>query len=221
MGEEAKETQNVAQETMSPNGAEGRNPCKPKTTMIPKVILEDPQMQLYRDQMKTHALICKFMGLWPMEITLHNWIKYQWKPSEEVELHLGSKGFFTTISMNLEDRDKVFKGGAYFHASAGLYIRPWKEKFSLEKETLKSVPVWLRLYSLPLYYWLPSTFEEIGNKLGKYMKTSEATLKGRYTSYARICIEMDVSGALPEAISLEFKDAKWIQNIEYEKIPFR
>jgi len=49
MGEEARENQNVAQETVSPNGAEGCNPCKPKTTMIPKVILEYPQTQLYRD----------------------------------------------------------------------------------------------------------------------------------------------------------------------------
>jgi hypothetical protein len=189
--------------------------------MIPKVILEDPQTQLYRDQMKTHALICKFMGLWPTERTLRNWIKYQWKPSGEVELHLGSKGFFTTVFMNLEDRDKVFEGGAYFHASAGLYMRPWKENFSPEKETFKNVPVWLRFYSLPLDYWFSSTFEEIRNKLGKYVKTSEATLKGRYTSYARICIEMDVSGALPEAISLEFRDEEWIQSIDYEQIPFR
>jgi len=57
--------------------------------------------------------------------------------------------------------------------------------------------------------------------LGKYVKTLEATLKGRYTSYARICIEMDVSGALPEAISLEFMDEEWIQSIEYDHIPFR
>jgi hypothetical protein len=68
---------------------------------------------------------------------------------------------------------------------------------------------------------LSSTFEEIGNKLGKYVKTMEATLKGRYTSYARICIEMDVSGALPKAISLEFMDEEWIQSIDYEHIPFR
>jgi hypothetical protein len=66
---------------------------------------------------------------------------------------------------------------------------------------------------------LPSTFEAIGNKLGKYVKTSKATLKGRYTSYARIYIEMDVSGALLEAISLEFRDEEWIQNIDYEQIP--
>jgi hypothetical protein len=221
MGEGAREAQNDVQATTNPSGAEGHNPCKPKTTLIPKVILEDPQTQLFQDQMKTHALICKFMGLWPTEKMLRNWIKYHWKPSGEVELHLGSKGFFTAVFMNLEDRDKVFEGGAYFHASAGLYIRPWKENFSPEKETFKNVPVWLRLYSLPLDYWLPSTFEAIGNKLGKYVKTSEATLKGRYTSYARICIEMDVSGALPEAISLEFRDEEWIQSIDYEQIPFR
>jgi hypothetical protein len=72
MGEEAKETQNVAQEMASLNGAEGSNPCKPKTTMIPKVILDDPQTQLFRYQMKMHALICKFMGLWPTKRMLRN-----------------------------------------------------------------------------------------------------------------------------------------------------
>jgi hypothetical protein len=100
-------------------------------------------------------------------------------------------------------------------------MRPWKEKFFPEKETFKIVPIWLRLYSLLINYRLPSTFKSIGNKLGKYVKTSEATLKGRYTSYLRICIEMDVSGALLEAIRLEFRDEEWIQSIDYEKIPFR
>jgi hypothetical protein len=221
MEEEARETQKEMQDTTNTNQVEGRNLGKPKTTMIPKVILEDPQTQLYRDQIKVHALICNFMGLWSTERTLYNWIKYHWNPNGEVELHLGSKGFFTIVFVNLEDRDRVFEGGPYFHASTGLYMQPWMENFSPKKYTFKKVPVWMRFYSLPLDYWLPSTFEEIGNKMGKYIKTAEATLKGRYKSYARICIEMDVSGALPEAISLQFKDEEWIQNINYKQIPFR
>ena len=32
---------------------------------------------------------------------------------------------------------------------------------------------------------------------------------------------MDISGALPKAISLEFRDEEWIQKIDYEQIPFR
>jgi len=70
MGEEAREAPNDVQEPTNPSGIDELNPCKPKTTLIPRVILKDPQMQLYRDQMKMHALICKFMGLWPIERTL-------------------------------------------------------------------------------------------------------------------------------------------------------
>jgi hypothetical protein len=47
MEEESKETQNEAQEPKNPNGVEGRGPCKPKTTLISKVILEDSQTQLF------------------------------------------------------------------------------------------------------------------------------------------------------------------------------
>jgi hypothetical protein len=111
MGEEARETRNEAQVLENPNGVEGHNPYKPKTTLIPNVILEDPQTQLFLDQMKMQTLICKFMGLLPTERTLCSLIKYHWKQSGEVELHFGSKGFFTAVFMNLEDKDKVFGGG--------------------------------------------------------------------------------------------------------------
>jgi hypothetical protein len=57
MEEVAKETRNEKHETGKVNGTEEHNPCKPKTTLIPKVVLEDPQMELYRHQMKMHALI--------------------------------------------------------------------------------------------------------------------------------------------------------------------
>jgi len=133
MEEEAKETQSEIPYILKTNLMEGRNPCKPKTTMIPKVVLVDLQMQFYRDRMKAHALICKFMGLWPTERTLCNWIKYHWKTNGEVELQLGSKGFFIAVFINLEDRDRIFEGGPYFHASVGLYMQPWKENFSPKK----------------------------------------------------------------------------------------
>jgi hypothetical protein len=47
--------------------------------------------------MRDHAIISKFMGVWPMEKSLEWWIQTKWKPKVEVDLKLGSKGFFTTI----------------------------------------------------------------------------------------------------------------------------
>ena len=83
-------------------------------------------------------------------------------------------------------------------------------KFVPECETFTSVSVWMRLYSLHFDYWLLESLKTIGNKLGHFLKISEETLKGRYTSFARICVEMDLSGALPEAINLEVYDEEWV-----------
>ena len=58
--------------------------------------------------MTEHAIICKFMGLWPTERVLHVWIRSHWKPKGEIHLHLGSKGFFMVVFTNLEDKDRVF-----------------------------------------------------------------------------------------------------------------
>jgi len=46
----------------------------------------------------------------------------------------------------------------------------------------------------------------IGNKLGHFLKISDATLKGKYTSFTRIYVEMDLSIALLDAIILEVFD---------------
>jgi hypothetical protein len=61
----------------------------------------------------------------------------------------------------------------------------------------------------------------IGNTLGHYVKASEATRQCKYTSYARICVYMNISKAIPGAVTLEYQDEDWVQTLDYEHIPFR
>ena len=61
----------------------------------------------------------------------------------------------------------------------------------------------------------------IGNTLGQYVKALEATKKRKYTSYARICVYMNISKALPGTVTLEYQDEDWQQTMDYEHIPFR
>ena len=70
-------------------------------------------------------------------------------------------------------------------------------------------------------YWAPSVLQAIGNSLGEYIKMSEGTKNGHYISYARICAYSDVSGTLPVAINLNFRDETWTQAVDYEHTPFR
>lgn len=161
------------------------------------------------------------MGLWPTEKALQMWIMYHWKPKGSTDLHLRSKGFFTVVFISIEDKDKIFEGGPYFYAATGLYMQPWIMNFVPEKETFTLVPIWVRLYSLPLDYWQTKLLAAIGNKLGCFVKASEAKKRGKYTSYARNCVEMDLSGALLDEVILEVFDEDWVQTVDYEHIPFR
>ena len=92
--------------------------------------------------MATYTIICMSMGIWPTEKNLYTWIRNNWKPKGEINLHLGSKGFFIVVLTNLEDKDKVFEGGPYFYAAVGLYMRPWvrNEKRSHRSLLRRKIP---------------------------------------------------------------------------------
>jgi hypothetical protein len=171
--------------------------------------------------MKEHALIGKFLGLSPSKRDLMHRIKAWWNPKGDYEVQLSSKGFFTIILYNLEDKDRIFDNGPYFYNSAGLFLRFWMDRFSREKEDFTMAPVWIRLYSLPQEFWLEEILMGIGNTVGWYVKSSEATKQRKYTSYARIYVYMDISKALPGSVTIEYQDEDWNQTIDYEHIPFR
>jgi hypothetical protein len=195
--------------------------CIPQAPQAPKYLISTPRIEEQKQYMRDYALVGKFLGLWPSERDLIKWIQYWWKPKGHYDLQLGSKGFFTVIFHNLEDRNRVFEGGPYFFNSAGLFLRFWTEKFSPEKEDFAHAPVWIRLYSLPQEFWLEEVLAGIGNTIGIYVKSSEATKQRRYTSYARICVYMNIAKPLPGSITLEYHDEDWSQTIDYEHIPFR
>jgi hypothetical protein len=58
--------------------------------------------------MKDHALIGKFLGIWPSESDLTKWIKHWWNPKGDYEMQLSSKGLFKIIFYSMEDKDRVF-----------------------------------------------------------------------------------------------------------------
>lgn len=120
----------------------------------------------------------------------------------------------------LEYRNRVLDRGPYFFNSAGLYLKGWVERFNPDKEDLSCAPVWIRLYSLPWEYWEEDSLKEIGNALGEFINVAEETKLCRYTSYALICVYMDLKQALPDTVSLFHDDIEWIQLIDYKHVPF-
>ena len=60
--------------------------------------------------------------------------------------------------------------------------------------------------------------EAIGNKLGKYIDRVE---RREQYSCARICVEVGLEVALPKVIKLSIADWLHVQELDYEKLPFK
>ena len=115
--------------------------CFPKTTAIPSMLVKSANIREKIQFMTDHALLGKFIGLHPSKKALLWWINSTWKPKGHYDLHLGSKGFFTVSFISQEDQNRIIDGGPYFYYLAGLFLRPWKEKFCPEKEDMQIAPV--------------------------------------------------------------------------------
>ena len=82
-------------------------------------------------------------------------------------------------------------------------------------------PLWIRMYSIPT--WVLEGINSDGYR--EYIEEShqslEQTWQGKYISYSRICIYLDIFRDLPDGIELTWEDEEWFWSIEYEQILFR
>eukprot|EP00253_Pinus_taeda_P005524 PITA_05524 len=152
--------------------------CKPVAAIRPQVELPGHLMEERIQFMTDHALIGKFIGMWPTECALRSWIQVKWHPKGHITLQLGAKGFFTAIFNCLEDRNRVMDGGPYFFNADGLFLKGWVERFNPDTVDLSWAPVWIRLYSLPNEFWGEESLKAIGNTLGDFVKAAEETKTG-------------------------------------------
>ena len=171
--------------------------------------------------MKNHALICKFIGIFPSEKDFLKWIQIKWQPKGHIDLKFGAKGFFTVIFTNLLDKERIFEGRPYFYNNARLFLRQWEECYNPEQEKIFAAPIWVRLFGLPMDFLDPEILEGIGNSLGKFVKIADSTSRGRYTYFSQICVYMNIFEPLPKMIELEYEGRIWLRLLDYEHIPFR
>jgi hypothetical protein len=103
--------------------------------------------------------------------------------------------------------------------SRGMYLNSWTPDFSPENDIPNAVHVWVRLPFLPLHCWNDETILSIGNTLGKYIDRVEP--KDGLQACAWICVEVDLEKGLPEAINLTLDKWTYLQQVDYEQLPFK
>ena len=93
--------------------------------------------------------------------------------------------------------------------------------FNSAEEIPSRVPVWVRLPRLPLEFWREDILHSISLLLGKPVGPAPQTQDRKVISYARICVEVDLNNPLPDSIEICMGTSSWIQQLDYETLPFR
>ncbi|KAJ8435288.1 hypothetical protein Cgig2_030043 [Carnegiea gigantea] len=76
----------------------------------------------------------------------------------------------------------------------------WNEDLSMDISALHTLPLWVQFPELDIKYWGLDSLSKLGSMLGKPIKTEKTTKDKSTLSYARLLIEMPISGPFPDYI---------------------
>ncbi|XP_050240989.1 uncharacterized protein LOC126689863 [Quercus robur] len=162
----------------------------------------------------TKALIVKVYGKTVGYSYLTFKINTLWKPvAKMVCVDLG-KDFFLIKFSDKFDYDKVLQGGPWFVGEHSLAIKPWEPYFKAFEASFSSVAVWIRFPKLPIEFYDLMVLREIGSAIGPVLRIDSYTASGSRASFARLCVQIDLSKPLVNLVRM----GRLRQKVMYEGI---
>ena len=107
-------------------------------------------------------------------------------------------------------------------ANRPLVLKRWHPNMQFLKDDLDRVPVWVKLYNVPLEYWTVKGLSCVASAIGVPLHADLTTLLRKRLSYARVCVEIDASKTLVKEYDLRCPNGLFITiSADYEWIPSR
>src|SRR5436190_21684519 len=100
-----------------------------------------------------------------------------------------------------------------------MILKQWTPASTFDRDVLSSLPIWIRIPSLPLKVWSKKAISEICSAIGKPIQMDSLTAKHERLLYARALVEVSASKPPPSTIDVIIEEAEYKLPIEYEWIP--
>ena len=161
--------------------------------------------------LSNRALIFRFNGFWPKLVDLHSWLDAHWKPllQQTFSIYPCARGFFVIDFYNQEDRSTIVEVGPWFWGNSGLFMQQWNPNFNPTTTSITTVPVWVKLPNFPLHLWNEPSLRAIGDAIGQFQSICPNTTKFFKTTYARICVQIDLNEGFPVDLKIIHQDHSW------------
>src|SRR5436190_21273487 len=100
-----------------------------------------------------------------------------------------------------------------------MILKQWTPASTFDTDVLSSLPLWIRIPSLPLKIWSKQAISELCSAIGKPIQLDALTAKHERLLYARALVEVSASKPPPSEIDIIIEGTEYKLPIEYERIP--
>lgn len=116
-------------------------------------------------------------------------------------------------------RSKVLEIGSIHIASRLFILRPWAPELESEANVLRTIPIWVTMKKIPLFLWNPEGLQKIASFIGNPIMLDKATEEKTRLSFARVCVEIDITSQLSKTIPVAINGKQINVDVEYSWIP--
>ncbi|GJT92144.1 zinc knuckle CX2CX4HX4C containing protein [Tanacetum coccineum] len=121
----------------------------------------------------------------------------------------------------------VIENGPWMVENKPLFVRKWEPGLCMSKPDTSKLPLWVKIYDIPLEAWNVEGISRIASRIGVPIIMDKITTLicekpyGR-ASYARVLVEVDVAKGLVDSVEIWYKGLgkSMILNVEYGWRPF-
>lgn len=172
-----------------------------KTNLIGRIILRPGSKTMKLDEIQAH-------------------LQKVWQPSSAWHLIPLARGFFDIHFNDENDMRKIWGSGTCVFPQGVFRLYQWQPNFNPYEPKIQShSQVWIWIYGLNLEYWHPRILLTVARGLGIPLQIDQATKEKRYGYCAKMLVKVDLSGSLPDFITVELPDYGFNVEIHYENLP--
>ncbi|PKU86613.1 Uncharacterized protein MA16_Dca025212 [Dendrobium catenatum] len=162
------------------------------------------------------ALVAKLLGRRIYFNYLLSKLKRRWYHFGDFEVITITPNTFICLFQSHEARDAVLSSGPWIIAGNIIGMDKWSPSCSPNSLHGLHSPIWIRLTQLPLIYWDINNITRIANALGEPLWMDSHTSTWGKSSFAHICVWIDLSQKLLPGVWINGLHGRFFQRIEYE-----
>lgn len=185
------------------------------------------EIELEEDEVKKAGqwtVLARFYSLkFPNQVALFEDMRRAWRLRAEMSYKSLKDNLFI-VSFSAEgDHKFVLQGGPWLHRGDALLVADFNGLVSPSMVPLETMPIWVRIYDLPLVMMNKERGVIYGSKLGKVREVDVQEDGCNKHDFFRIRVDLPVNRPLKRmlAIKIKVKGAEEIRrfNLRYERIP--